>query len=135
MSWKDMTEFDYDQLTPAEQDLYSYGFNCGSKAAWEQARAEATGPERVLADLDMMAKKFDYHPVRQGVYVYWDDGQYIYRQSPMGNHITRAEALELLSEKAGISISRPLTEQGIADVVAWSEQHPPSEKGAKDDAG
>ena len=65
----------------------------------EAAVAEATGPERDLADLEMMAKKFDYHPVRQGVYVYWDDGQYVYRQSPMGNHITRADALALLREK------------------------------------
>jgi hypothetical protein len=47
----------------------------------------------------MMAKKFDYHPVRQGVYVYRDDGQFVYRQSPMGNRITRAEALALLGEK------------------------------------
>src|SRR4030042_69816 len=47
---------------------------------------------------------------------------------------SRAEALALLcehAEQAGISISRPLTEGGIADVVAWSEEHPPKEKGAK----
>jgi len=66
---------------------------------YDIAVATATGPERDLADLEMMAKKFDYHPVRQGVYVYWDDGQYVYRQSPMGNHITRADALALLREK------------------------------------
>jgi D-serine deaminase-like pyridoxal phosphate-dependent protein len=58
--------------------------------------ATASGPERDLRDLEMMAKKFDYHPVRQGVYVYWDDGQFVYRRSPMGNHIPRAEALALM---------------------------------------
>ena len=41
MSAKETTEFDYDNLTPEQQDLYCFGFNRGSQAAWEQARAEA----------------------------------------------------------------------------------------------
>jgi len=106
MSWKDMTEFDYDQLTPAEQDLYSYGFNCGSKAAWEQARAEATGPERDLAEqalekLEWLARQGN-DPVWKGVQVNYcpvtEEFTY-FGPAMLDSDLTRAEALELLRER------------------------------------
>lgn len=62
------------------------------------AAARVREAQEPLALLEQMAREFDFHPVRQGVYVYWETDHFVYRQSPMGNNITRAEAAAALKE-------------------------------------
>jgi len=109
--------FDYDKLTPAEQDLWAHGYNTGSKAAWEQAKREhdayaSAREEAAITDGETAAK------IRtQG----FDEGFFAGIEVGQSAAIAEAGTLELLEEiakRAQDGQELPLTGEAIMRLYA-----------------